>query len=266
MTATLNTAPIDRACAIVSQLAGKKLNKVLKSAAFYTAYKAFYGTRQMQIGWIDTSLGLDITHYTNQKRNRISRAKKGTQWTQLTPKPGYGTHTPLGILITMARGKPGSNFNQLTGSRWALQHPTGGPGYRTRLGIYIRGHLTRMIKARHKSTGYLRLGWHHAMQDLGRIGLRDTGYTDILPLTGAARFGQRMGSATARQHGHHLRVTISNDIGDNSPNPPLAKRRQEYWDDIGLRALNLAIAQQAMEMRNHYLPRATAELAQAWQS
>ena len=61
------------------------------------------------------------------------------------------TGVPLGVLIMMARMKPGSKYNQTTGGRYAINARPAKGTFRT----WMKTSISRMIKARRSSTAFI---------------------------------------------------------------------------------------------------------------
>ena len=107
---------------------------------------------------MDADLEVDVEGIT--ATGRPSKAKNPKHF-KVTPGQWRTHATPLGVLIVMARMRPGSKYNRLTGSRWALPSailPTGKGSARDRQTI-IGNLLSRMTLARHSSGHYLQSGY-----------------------------------------------------------------------------------------------------------
>ncbi len=193
----------------------------------------------------------------------------------------YNTNrlVPLAVLIVMARARVNSQYNILTDHRWQIPHNAlarlRGKGTARLRQDFIRDAITRMIRQRNSSRNFIRRGWSEAADRVKRIFPAMSGQADAIdiqatilrekssPLYGTAiapvSRASTGGGGTASQW-----LTIENTVGETETGPHLRARRQSALMAHGGPALDAAIAAHAADMRSHYLPKATAELAAEW--
>ena len=134
--------------------------------------------------------------------------------------------------IVLARMHPNSRYSQLTGNRWPVPIPDFGRGRGSGAGTdsislfwaYVKDVATRMVRARHSSTGFLKQSWSAIIYKLlpyvpssYRGGVR----LDMGELGGKANFGE----VKPALPGNGLAVcTVSNTMGMNNYNDVLSDK------------------------------------------
>jgi hypothetical protein len=126
------------------------------------------------------------------------------------------SEVPLAVLIIAARSRPGSRYNALTNNRYALPSwPF--KGIPKRAGAWLMSSLVnQMVKARHKSGGFVRAGWLPAIKLLSAKtkGRFQRNGPSSLFAAGTAFFSNNLlGDATPAQEGHQASCVIENDVG-----------------------------------------------------
>ena len=82
---------------------------------------------------------------------KLSKAKKNMLASSQAGGASKTKGVPLGVLIMMARMKPGSKYNQTTGGRYAINARPAKGTFRT----WMKTSISRMIKARRSSTAFI---------------------------------------------------------------------------------------------------------------
>ncbi len=261
-----------RALDMARQASSRSLPKLLSSTAFHVAATAYRLTDPLPMGRIDAAMQVDVTSYTNAKRIKVSRNKKGTKFTKVvarsTFKPDAYQTAPLGVLIVMARHRTGSDWNVLTDHRWSLagQPLVRGKGSRLARQAQISAELTRMIRGRHSSTGILRKGWSDCIRRIKRNGFGgDVIDVESIVTKGGESSGAPLSAVSAGGSGANYWLKIENTVGTIGTQN-LSARRNRWLMERGTGPLNAALSIQANEMKAHYLPKVGAELKAAWEA
>lgn len=263
-----------RAIQLTQASSKQKLRNLLVNTAFYTAKYAYEMTPVVSQGRIDSDMQVRITQYTNAKRNRISKAKKTNPYTKVTSTTGSKA-VPLAVLIVMARTRKDSAYSLATGNRWPLQlsRLPSGRGSALARQQMIGDWITRMVRARHSSTGFLRMGWQDCLNRIKRLpGGRS--YGNVIDIAATATPGRnRLPSdlCDASSGGTALApwVRIENTVGTNlgrGSTPQLQAKYQQVLHTLGAKILNQALNAQADQMRAFRLPQVGGELKKAWES
>jgi hypothetical protein len=93
---------------------------------------------------------LEVEAFGVTKTGRLSKAKKPR-------RKDYRVQGQEGLMIVIARMHPNSNYNRITGGRWALQKPpTKGE---QEFWEWVADALSRMTRARHSSGHFLQAGY-----------------------------------------------------------------------------------------------------------
>lgn len=263
-----------RAIQLTQATSGQKIRNLLVNTAFYTAKYAYEMTPVVSRSRIDSDMQVRITQYTNAKRNRISKAKKTNPYTKVTSTIGP-KQVPLAVLIVMARTRKDSAYSIATGNRWPLQLSSlpSGPGSSTARQQMIGDWITRMVRARHSSTGFLRMGWQDCLNRLKRLpGGR--AYGNVIDIAATATPGRnklKSDLGTASSGGTALApwVQIENTVGTNlgaGSTLALQRKYQAVLHTLGAKILNQALNSQADQMRRFRLPQVGGELKKAWEA
>ena len=245
-------------------LAGKQtrgsMDKLLGYTAYYTAVRAQKYTPYTELSTIDAEMEVTVTPI-------ISAGYKGKN--NITSNKATPFALTRAQKIVLARMNPNSNYNLVTDSRWRIPYQkVSGIG-----GFYILEQLAeRMIAARRSSTHFLQVGWKAVKNKIKAAGFRiseaglgisDTGDDNTLNTLPSGEFGSvdQGGQGTAQQF-----ITISNLVGMSGEYPNLDRERNAALQELGTPALQQAMDEQAQWMREKYFPRASDEIAEAWNS
>lgn len=270
----VNASRVLRAIQLTQASSQQSLRNLLVNTAFYTAKYAYEMTPVVSRSRIDSDMQVNITQYTNAKRNRVSKAKKTTPYTKVTSTTG-SNKAPLAVLIVMARTRKDSPYSIATGNRWPLQLsrlPTG-PGSAAARQQMIGDWVTRMVRARHSSTGFLRMGWQDCLNRIKRLpGGRN--YANVIDISATVTPGRNklksdLGTASAGGGALTPWVRIENTVGTNlgrGSTPELQRKYQAVLHTLGAKILNQALNAQADQMRAFRLPRVGGELKKAWEA
>lgn len=212
----------------------------------YIVKRAMDNTIKMEPDFIDARLETKVVSYTNAKKTRVSKAKRRTRFKSSFP---VGKSVPLGVLVVMARMRPGSNYNQLTGSKWALPSsilPTGPGTARNRQQI-VSDLLTRMISSRRSSVALLKSGWVQPLRVLNaspfmiRRGAKLGSAISAAGRENRDLRTERLGEATIAANGDTITVTCIN-LAPTGTNQALAARHEFYALQQALPPLQEAVA------------------------
>ena len=248
-TMTVDVSPIERAVLLALRSTSRSMELVLGSTAYHVAWKAAKYTPFVELETIDREMEVTTT-------NIISAGNKGK------------TNLTVAQKIVLARMNPNSPFNLATDQRWAIP-------YQNLSGInryYVLEDIAeRMIRARHSSTHFLQSGWKAVKQQIKEMGFKigsaagGDNFLDDNPQNSLnpSKLGEvtRTGAGTPVQS-----ITISNLIGTESGYPNLAREHNDALIAHGTPALERALAEQVEDMRQHYLPKAGADMVREWNS
>ena len=246
------------------ELAGKQtrgtMDKLIGYSAYYIAVRAQKYMPAADIATIDSELDETI---------QVGKSSSNTM--------------TRGQAIILARMNPNSRFNEITSNRWAMNRPNlsadkfhraygdGGMAKRV-LWETINNADERNRSARHSSTHFLKSGWKAVKTKIKALGFRlsgnilgisesddnnSTNTLDSSVLGNVDSGGEGTGSPW---------MLIENLVGTKSPYDNLREEHNAAMLDYGVPALNQAMAEQAVWMRDKYFPRATDEIAAAWYS
>lgn len=141
-----------------------------------------------------------------------------------------------GDAIVMARGNPNSNFNRLTGGKWALELPSGGiQGFGRAYGdenavsmyleLVIKPIMERMRAARHSSGHYLQSGYKSARDICVRSEFFKNRYRKQSGAANDNRLNKldvsELGGTVIELKGDQCRVVSTNNIGESGSTPEL---------------------------------------------
>jgi hypothetical protein len=196
--------------------------QIVDTAAFWITVNARKFTPFTTQAKIDTELSVS-TRPKLFKSGKPMKTKKLLSFGNLglnAKIPKYAD-VPLVALIIQASSNPGSNYNQLTNSRFALTNSPFKGVYRQQGAALMKAAMDRLVKARHSSTHYLASGWLApqrilyplAVRSWGRGSSSDAGTGADLSASQSAR-----GSATPASSGLACFATIENSTGGIGPN------------------------------------------------
>lgn len=177
---------------------------------------------------IDAELQVQVTGWTSGGKRGIPRLSRAKNPHSKRVNVRDDARPALGVLVIMARGRPGSNYNVLTGNRWALTRPAAGPGYRQRIGKFVTDSLSRKVKSRHSSTNLLQHSWANPIQIVLSspffVGWKTRGINATRALPGNTHNPAQFGTAIIDLIGDDCLVT-ENALGNGS-NAALDESRQ----------------------------------------
>ena len=159
MTSALDVSVLVREMPRLVAFGRRTVHEQCMTSLGFIALRAQKLTPYVSIALIDAELQVEVTAWT--KGGRPSRAK--TPHHKLAAVRS-DAKAPLAVLIVMARGNPGSKYSKLTGNRWPLTLPGAGPGYRKRLGEFVKQKVSTMTLSRHSSTHWIQVGWTPAIR------------------------------------------------------------------------------------------------------
>lgn len=251
MTAAVDVSVLTDAIPRLVAFGRRTIQEQCVTSITFIALRAQKLTLPADIGRIDAGLEVEVSPVLSTRGKRKGLPLKSGKKTVAT-KPGV--RVPMAVLITMARFNPSSQYNRLTGGKWALPMamlPSGPGSGRSRQ--MVIGHLIqRMTLARHSSTHYLQTGWTPSI----RKGLA----SPLFRYNSA--FGSRrdaravpnqsnqvaiddFGDLTIDLRGDDCVVTATNDVGDKS-NAVLGAKHRVALIDFGLDPLNRSVAEEAI--------------------
>ena len=221
--------------------------------AFYVARQARVETdkRSVPIARIDAELAVEVTPRLGKRGQPLSMRSSKNRMYKSNLGPSKRPPIPFTWLLIGARANPYSEYKRRTGQRWALpQHPFKGKK-RSDFADIMQKSVTRMVKARHSSSGFLQVGWLACVNEAEASGAIPTKY----------RRGRSVGAPTSAvkrranpELGHfipavegspNVQCTIENRAGMAGGLGILDQKRNEALWRVGEPALNAAIAIQA---------------------
>ncbi len=150
------------------------------------------------------------------KSGKLSKAKRRQREIVSVAVGGAGRSTtvPLAVLIIQARARPGSNYNRITGNRWAAPSPYKGLS-RAAGASAMAAAVSRMIKARHRSVAFLASSMLPAADDLRPFaGRGGRGGAPPVDAKNVREYGSEKGGAIPAVEGAAVAVcTIYSNIG-----------------------------------------------------
>ena len=251
MTMAVDTSALERAIPQIVAFGRRTMQQQCVTSAYFICRNAMNETEKIFPDSIDARLGIKVTSYTNANKNRVSKAKNRTRFKSSS---AVGKAVPLGVLVIMARMRPGSNYNALTGNKWALDSSLlkTGPGTAMQRQGMIDALLTKMISARRSSSAYLKSGWKTPLRLLyaspfmvkKSAAFRQSVANESATDQGNARNTERLGDATINAAGDAIMVTAINytPLGGNSA---LEERHQHYAELQALPPLIAAVEKEA---------------------
>jgi hypothetical protein len=164
VTFTVDTSVLERAIPEIVAFGRRTKDEQCVTSAGIIIVNAQDYTAAVAVGTIEADLEIEVSPAV-LKSGRLSKNKKRQREIVSVQK---GVRVPVGVLIIMARTNPGSKYNKLTGSRWALDPSIlpSGPGSGEARRQMIANLLSRMAKARFSSTHFLQHGWTGAIRIL----------------------------------------------------------------------------------------------------
>lgn len=181
----------------------------------------------------------------------------------------------VGEAIVLARANPGSRYNQLTDSRWALPAGLGAGGYgQLAKRVFfdrLESYAERQKSARHSSSHFLQSGWKQVKNLLRALGYRaGTGFNaadggDARPENRLST--ERLGAVVQGGQGSRDQwLRIENSVGMEGTSN-LAYSRNQALHDYGGPALQRATDEVAQELRDWNTAKdLEADLLAAWNS
>lgn len=249
MTAAVDASALIQATPRIVAFGRRTMQEQCVTSITFIALRAQKLTPAADIGRIDAALDVEVSPVLSTRGKRKGLPLKSGKKTVATRA---GVRVPMAVLITMARFNPSSNYNRLTGGKWAL--PTAmlpsGPGSGRDRQMVIGHLIQRMTLARHSSTHYLQTGWTPSI----RKGLASP-FFRYNPAFGSRRDARSapsqnqlavddFGDLTIDLRGDDCVVTATNDIGDKS-NTVLGAKHRTALIDYGLGPLNQSVAEEA---------------------
>ena len=210
---------------------------------------------------IDTELGVISTPILSTRGKRKGLPLKSGKKTIEIPDQS------MAIRIVLARLWPGSDFNQRTNQRWAIDRAQFSPGGGV-AGFWaaVQAAAKRMVSARHSSTNFLQAGWSSVYRKLTQLRygapplVPPDEFIGPMPLRGAF---EELGGITLSGSGASASLLMENLVGMRGVN---AESYNEALHKHGTGPLQQAIEDKAQEMQSRYLPRWQAKLAAKWNS
>lgn len=250
MTAEVDVSALLQATPRIVAFGRRTMQEQCVTSITFIARRAQKLTPFADIGRIDAYLEVEVSPVLSTRGKRKGLPLKSGKKAVMT-KPG--AWVPMAVLITMARMNPASDYNHITGSRWAISGnilPTG-PGTAAARQAIIGGFVRRMTMARHSSTHYLQTGWTPSIRQgiaspffryNPAFGSRRDART--APNTGNKLSVDNFGTLTIDLRGDECVVTATNDIGE-SANAVLGAKHRRALIEYGLGPLNQAVAEEA---------------------
>jgi len=189
------------------------------------------------IGRIDTEMNV-ITSPKVLKNGKLSKDKT-KQNEVVNLMAGGDGELNAAMSIVIARTHPTSNYNVLTGNRWALQAPSFNAGKFTKAygesgkamaaqlwWQWVRDAATRMVKARHSSVAFLKASWTESIARLiPNVPSRFRG--DVSGFSQGRRVLMSSPAVPAREGETNAVCRVSNTLGVDNANSVLGDKYNE---------------------------------------
>ncbi len=166
MPALWDQTNFNRAMAEAARFSKRTPALMVNTAAFHVTLFWIHEMDKVPIERIDQELAATLSP-GRLKSGKLSKAKRRAREVVSVAVGGAGRSTtvPLAVLIIQARGRPGSNYNRITGGRWATPSPF--KGVSRALGLAaMSAAVSRMVKSRHRSVAFLASSMLPAADDL----------------------------------------------------------------------------------------------------
>lgn len=221
--------------------------QVVNDAAFSVAVQARNNMPFVTPETVDSELSV-IEHPIIGKRGKPLKGKRRFQSTA-----SAGSDVALAVLIIQASANPGSNYNRLTNSRYALPNsPFKGVSRAAGAALMVAAE-DRLIKFRHSSGSFLKAGWANTVRVL-----RPYVKWARMPAGFISNANEKLGGATPALAGQTMATcTIENDIGMEGVNRASFDRAlQEYGapglqdavDTVGRREMDYSLMKANQEL------------------
>jgi len=212
------------------------------TAAYRITCAAFAFTPAATMAKIDANMSAVTTPVLSTRGKRKGLPLRSGKNTVAVTEGGPATR------IVLARMHPGSRYNRLTGSYWAINRAQFSPG-QGEAGFWRKVYDTavRMVKARHSSTHYLKTGWIpgiRLLQESGLISRSATRGLGVRPPNARAKNIADAGYAHPAHEGVRTRCEVGNLIGFGGKNAVLNEKHNRALHQYGGPALQRAIAQE----------------------
>lgn len=263
----IDTRKLNRGLVLAARFTKRTPAQAVNTAACEVAIGAKNGMPFVTAQTIDTELlvmsvpkigksGRVLQQFTKKGK---SVAKNKILYGTRMGKYAATSEVPLTALIIAARAKPGSNYNRITGGRYALdRNPF--KGFSRALGQFkMTTLIDNMIKARHRSGHFLMAGWIQCVKTLlpfsvnkGRDRMRGP------PLEGRTEYyGADLGDALPAMEGGTMALCIiTNNIGGAGKNA--FSFNQALWEH-GQLPLQRAVDGEGAAQLQYFLDRAAKE-------
>ena len=258
LTFTIDTTGLAKGIAAASLVTKRTMPELVNTSAYWIAVNAKGAMPFVTPEKIDSELGV-IKQAVIGKRGKALKGKFNYR-TRINPNLQSATGTSLAEMIVMARTNPSSNYNRLTGGRWALPSLKG----MTKEGrkAAIAKLVDKMIKSRHSSTHFLIAGWMPAIIRLKEFAVQKM-------MRGASpNFGMRnyyggpigYGKPSSPNQDTGCFAEIANEIGTEGAN---SKAQNDALQKYGARGLQDAVDREGKANMEYGLKHMDKELAAA---
>lgn len=218
---TIDTSRLSDGLAAAAKYTKRTLPQVVNTAAYWIAVNAKNSMPYVEVKKIDIELGTIVTAVIGKRGQPLSKKYAKNRRLSGGKMGDIVKDVPLAALIIAASAKPGSRYNSLTNSRWAIgKNPFKGVS-RAAGAATMRSLIHRMINRRHSSSKFLLSGWIPAIQKLLPYSMQKFMRGSGNPLTGVKEFlggagvngHSEFGSATPAVDGFTVMAVIENNIG-----------------------------------------------------
>lgn len=257
---SIDASSLNRAVAMALQVTTQEPRNLVLNVGLGIASRARELTPFVEQQTIDTELGVISTPVLSTRGKRKGLPLKSGRQSIEVPDQSAA------MKIVLARMWSGSDYNQLTRQRWAIDRMQFSPG-EGKAGFWAKVAETakRMVAARHSSTHFLQAGWGAAYKALTRLRyggapLVQDAAIDVAATVVPGEF-DAFGSAKLYGGGSNVSLLLENNIGMTGVN---AETYNEALHEHSSGPTQQAVDEKADEMQTRYLPRWEAELAKRW--
>ncbi len=254
---TADLGSLNRALDLASKWSTRTMKKVVMDTARAVTFKAMVGTPAVSMQTIDSELDVITTPVLSTRGPRQGLPLKSGKKNYQVVEGGLATK------IVLARMWPGSRYNRLTGSQWAIDRANFSPGEGV-AGFWKKVELTaqRMVAARHSSTHFIQAGWGAVTKKLRALRFGAPALDSAIDVQATVTpADDDLGEVTYGEEQGYFWVKIENRVGMIGGNEVLMEKRNRALLKYGGPPLQAAADEQAAEMSARYLPREAEALA-----
>ena len=207
---TIDTSRLSAAIKIRARMMDREMVDIVNTSAYYISLNTYIVTDRTTPATIDAGLEVSITTHSLTKTGRKSKSKKAILKSALK---GTGTNQDalLAVLIIQARISHKSSQR----SRYWLNRSEFVTGNRAQNQRAIAEEVSKMIKTRRRSSGFLASGWLKAIAELSPHAIKRGGISGVVRSEGIGTSPALRGEVeiAVGKSGGRFRAVIGNLTG-----------------------------------------------------